>query len=221
MNLTDIITEAASDFRDTNHDVVSTDQWCNYVNKAMRTIAGRTPFWPWNESATSTITLAANQRSADLPTDSYAVDWAYNEHDAIPLYPESDRGGQWHGGRQISTSTGSPRSYKVRGIATLGTTTHGCIDFYPLPDGAYTITIEAVRYAIRLDTVTNCIPPFPTIFHTLLVDGAVALAYLDDNNLQQYQARWAAFLVSVKELEVALMQARQETNVGIPDTFWM
>jgi hypothetical protein len=224
VNLCQLVTQAGSRFRDTAFNVVSTDQWCDYINTAMRTIQGRTPQWPWLESAKASISLVAGQASADLPNNTYTVNWVYNVTTNAPMYNDAGRGAQWHSARQLIDTTGNPMTYKVRGAPGTGeasTANHGCIDFFPLPDGSYTIKLEGQTYNPKLDAAVNCIPPFPDIFHDLVVEGALSLAYLDDDNMQQHKAHEDLFRQGIAELEWAMLAARNETNQPVRDTFFL
>jgi hypothetical protein len=225
VNLCQLVTEAERRFRDTAGSVIDGEGWCHYINTAMRELQGLTPFWPWLEAAPTTISLVAGQTSADLPTNTYTVNWAYNVTLNAPMYPDEGRGSQWHGARQLIDTTGNPRTYKVRGAPGTGeaatSTGHGCIDFYPIPDASYTVKIEGMSYNPRLDATVNCIPPFPEIFHDVLVEGAMSLAYLDDDNMQQHKAHQDLFVQGIQELQWAMLNARNETNAPIRDTFFL
>ena len=225
MNLLQIQTKAAARWHDPSYNVVTQQQWVDYINEAMRLIQAETPFWPWLESAPQSITITPDSRSYDLPTDSYTVNWAYNITCDTKMYPDEGRGSQWHASRQQIDTTGIPTTYKVRGAPGTGegaaTGNHGCIDFYPTPDSTYVIDVEVVQYNPILDCTTNCIPPFPTVFHSMLIDGALAFAALDDDDLPGYQAKLAAFCSEIHSLEWSMSAARNETNAPIRDTFWL
>lgn len=225
MNLCTLVTKSASRWHDPNFNVITTDQWCDYLNEAMGILSQETPFWPWHESAPQAINITPSQGSYDLPTDSYTVNWAYNVTCDTKMYPDEGRGSQWHASRQQIDTTGIPTTYKVRGAPGTGegatTGGHGCIDFYPLPDSNYCIDVEVVAFNPQLDAVTNCIPPFPTTFHHILIDGALALASQDDDDLAGYAARMVLFCNGIRNLEWNLLHARNETNAPVRDTFWL
>ena len=220
LNLCQIVTKAAGRWHDPSFNVVSTDQWCDYINESMRLVQAETPFWPWLESSPQSISLVAGQRGYDLPTDSYTVNWAYNITCDTKMYPDEGRGSQWHASRQQIDTTGIPTTYKVRGYPG-SNGTHGCIDFYPAPDTSYTVDVEVMQYNPVLDAATNCIPPFPAVFHSILVDGALAFASQDDDDLPGYQVRLQAFCAELKSLSFAMLAARNETYAPIRDTFWL
>lgn len=214
-----MITECKSRFRDTSGDVIDSTAWMSYLNQAFRRVNERTPLWPWLEAAESTLSFVANQRSADLPAGAFGVNWVYNFTNDVPMYPDQPRGNQWMGNRQLRSTVGPPTTYKVRGNAGAAKDM-GCLDVYPLPDASYSLRIEAIKFPAVLDCTTNCIAPFPTIFHTILVDGALALAYLDDGNTTQYETRMGAFNAAVTNMMIDLLQHRTQQNVVIADTFF-
>ncbi len=63
-------------------------------------------------------------------------------------------------------------------------------------------------------------PVWPTQFHDLLVEGALAYAYLDTGSTEQYTAHLAAFDAGVTQMMNQLLFARTETNVPIRDVMW-
>ena len=63
-------------------------------------------------------------------------------------------------------------------------------------------------------------PVYPQSFHEDLLDGMLALAYLDDGSTEQYTAHWAAFTAAVKQMEMHVLSFRTETYVPIRDVFW-
>lgn len=219
MNVNELVDECESQFRDTANAVYTATEWLAFLNRAYRKVQQATSLWPWMEAAESSISLVANQKSADMPAGSYGLNWVYNSTNDVPLYQLDGRGRQWKNGKQLRSTTGQPRTYQLRGSG--GTLKdYGCLDFYPTSDGSYTIKISAVTYPVRLDATVNCIPPFPAVYHTLLTEGAVALAYLDDGNADQYRTRWEMFNEGIKDMRDGLLQYRGESNVGIIDTFF-
>lgn len=226
LNLCQIVTKAAGRWHDPGYNVILQDTWCDYINEAMRVIQQETPFWPWNESSRQAINIsAAGGYVYDMPGDSYTINWAYNVTCDTKMYPDEGRGSQWHASRQQIDTTGIPTTYKVRGAPGTGEAgagaSHGCVEFYPAPDSSYCIDVEVTMYNPVLDATVNCIPPFPSIFHSILVDGALAFASQDDDDIPGYNVRMASFCSSIKGLEWNMLAARNETNAPIRDSFWL
>ena len=63
-------------------------------------------------------------------------------------------------------------------------------------------------------------PIYPTVYHEDLIEGMLALAYLDDGTTAQYQAYWVMFQARIKQMLGDVLLSRTETNVPIRDTFW-
>jgi hypothetical protein len=63
-------------------------------------------------------------------------------------------------------------------------------------------------------------PVFPSQYHDILIDGALAQAYLDDGNPGQGDKYQLLFQQGINGLLTQLAQSRTETNSIIRDTFW-
>jgi hypothetical protein len=63
-------------------------------------------------------------------------------------------------------------------------------------------------------------PVFPSQYHDLLIDGALAQAYLDDGNPGQGDKYQALFQAACTAMLNQLGQSRTETNSVIRDSFW-
>lgn len=63
-------------------------------------------------------------------------------------------------------------------------------------------------------------PVFPEGYHDILIDGALAAAYLDDGNKGQHDAYEARFQTRLTAMANSILQSRTETNQYIRDTFW-
>lgn len=63
-------------------------------------------------------------------------------------------------------------------------------------------------------------PTFPSAYHDILIDGALAMAYLDDGNPGQGDRYQQLFMEGIKSMLGQLGQSRTETNSIIRDTFW-
>lgn len=63
-------------------------------------------------------------------------------------------------------------------------------------------------------------PVYPATYHSDLLDGMLALAYLDDGSQPVYTAYWKRFQGSIDQMKTDMLFARSETNPPIRDTFW-
>jgi hypothetical protein len=63
-------------------------------------------------------------------------------------------------------------------------------------------------------------PVWPSQYHDILIDGAMAQAYLDDGNPGQGDKYQTLFQAGITGMLTQLGQSRTETNSVIRDTFW-
>lgn len=63
-------------------------------------------------------------------------------------------------------------------------------------------------------------PVYPDVYHLDILDGMLALAYLDDGNKPVHDTYWDKFQASVGKMKTDMLFARSETNPPIRDTFW-
>ena len=63
-------------------------------------------------------------------------------------------------------------------------------------------------------------PVYPSIYHSDLLDGMLALAYLDEGNDKMYGLLWPKFEASITQMRADMLLYRSETNPPIRDTFW-
>lgn len=79
----------------------------------------------------------------------------------------------------------------------------------------------AKRVAVTYRTSSSSAEPvFPEAYHDILIEAALAAAYLDDGNPGQaevYEKRYARKLQGMKD---AVLIGRTEANMPIRDTFW-
>jgi hypothetical protein len=282
----------AARFRDSGNNVITTQEWLNYLNEAYNKVNAFSPLWPWLETSEQTITVpdsgvvgAVNNRSATLPTDVLAVNWAYDVTDDYRLIDQMGRGDFFHQDH-LRSEIGQPVTYRVR---------NNKIELNPTPLVATTVVCECVLMPTALAvstynnadvaggvagnitvngvligdeliavmgikdsdqsrtdftsqftiTATNTInnsggsattgyhlavvyrsvsssnsPVFPSAWHDILIDDALAQAYLDDGNPGQAKGYADTFASKLKLMRDSLLMARTETNQPIRDTFW-
>lgn len=63
-------------------------------------------------------------------------------------------------------------------------------------------------------------PIFPSAFHDVLIEGALAAAYLDDGNFRAHDKCESRFSDRIKSMLASVQLSRTETNQPIRDTFW-
>jgi hypothetical protein len=200
--------KAASRFRDAGNDVISTEQWCNYINDAYDEVNQASPFWPWMETRNQSVSVTAGARTGNLPADVVTVNSVFNSTDDVAMHPNDGKGAQFRGGGS-ATETGPPRSYRLSGST---------IEVYPLPLVTTTLILEVVVSPTRM--IDGGAPAYPTAYHHDLVTGALALAYLDDGNQEMYNIHWANFQSKIEKMKNTILAARSEQYPVIRDSFW-
>src|SRR5579871_959 len=172
MQFSAIRTQAAFRFRDVSFQVVTDSNWKDYVNDAYQMALSATQFFPWNETS-SLLTVPANTRGVSLPTDVWHVQAAWDHDNQFPLVALEGRQ-QVYMEYPQQTEVGQAMHYHVF---------NNQFNVYPMPQ---IDTEYKLEYSQRpADMVNDAdVPVFPPQYHRMLVDGAVALAYTDDGNLQ-------------------------------------
>lgn len=63
-------------------------------------------------------------------------------------------------------------------------------------------------------------PVYPVVYHSDLLDGMLALAYMDEGNDKMYGLLWPKWEASITQMRADMLLFRSETNPPIRDTFW-
>lgn len=196
-------------WRDTSNDVVLDADWVRYLDTALRHVNGSSPLWPWLETESdATVTVAAGTRSGSLPADVVQVNSVYNDTDDYPLKPYQGRSG--HFVAQTNDSTDTPQFYRLRGSK---------LEVFPKPAIDTTLFVEVLTWPGSFASAATE-PPFPETFHYILVEGAMALSYLDDGNSEWYTVHWAVFEAQIEQMKDALLNFRAESYPRVRDNFW-
>lgn len=200
--------QAAARWRDANNDVIGDTQWGEYINQAYQHANTSSPLWPWLETSEQTVTVTPPSRAGTLPTDVLQVNWLYDTTNNYRMIPQEGRGDQWRNAN-LRTDTGSPVTYRMRAST---------FEVFPAPTAVTTYVAECVVMPARL--AGSDLPVWPSHFHELLLDGALALAFLDDGNTEFHAANWGKFEQSVKNMLATILLFRDETNTPIRDVWW-
>jgi hypothetical protein len=201
-------TRCAERFKDPSNNVVTAAQWLSYINEAYSQTNAYSPLWPWLETAEQTISFTATNRSAALPADVLQVNWAYDTTDDYRLIDQMGHGDFFHQDH-LRSESGQPVTYRVRGAN---------MELNPTPSVNTTVVAECVLLPVALaggDT-----PALPTSFQSLLIDGALSSAYLDDGNPTIANAYEQRFQNRIKQMANSILVGRTESNQPIRDTFW-
>lgn len=205
---TNLGVRAAERFRDSGNAIVLAAQWLSYCNEAYNQLNAFTPLWPWLETSEQTLSFTANNRSAALPTDVLAVNWAYDTTDDYRLIDQMGRGDFFHQDH-LRSEVGQPVTYRVVGAN---------MELNPTPSVATTVKAECVLQPAAL--VGGSSPVFPSAFHDVLIDGMLSIAYLDDDDSKRADDYEKRFRTKIAAMRDSILMNRTETNQYIRDTFW-
>jgi hypothetical protein len=196
-------------FRDPDQDVVDNTAWLDYLNDAYHDVIGASPWWPFTENQSAILSVTAAATGVDLPTDTWRVDGIYNVTDDYPLLPIDGNAAMWiaFSGPGTAAQTGNPTHYRIRANRIL---------VYPNPTAATTLHVE---YRTRPADLTSGEPIFPEQYHGILLEGALARAYIDDGNRDQAAVHEAKFQELLGGMKDDLLASRGETYPQIHDAW--
>lgn len=203
-----LVAECERRFRDESNGVYDADDWSEYLQTAAMQVNQASPLWPWMEGENASFTVTTSG-VATLPSDTIAVISVYDVTNEADLQ-------QLHGVRArhtyFTTDEGDPEAYRVKGTQ---------LQVFPLPTASITLRVQYVAGAALLATNTDE-PPFPEVFHRILVDGALAAAHDDDDNSNQSDRHFAAFQRGIENLKQAVLPYRGGGEYPvIQDDYWM
>lgn len=205
---TQIRTRCAVRFSDASNQIISDATWKDYVNQRYRMVDAASPFWPWKETRTTSATITAGSRTVAIPTG-FTVMSVFNytaTNKMEPLESGTEALRLW----PDQTERGTPLNYRVF---------NDDIEVYPLPDVDTTLYVEYLASVTALSADGDT-PVFPSQFHDMLTEGALADAYLDDGNVEQYRIHEGLFQGMLKDLMVSLLDSRNERYTEIVDNYY-
>jgi len=201
----------ASRFRDTLNVIYTADEWGEYLNEVYSLTMTQDPGLTYMENL-SAVNFAAGDALATLPADTYQVNNAWNVTDGYALRPITNRAEflEFYQPDAPSGSLGTPEFYRL--VAN-------SIELYPAPAVATEVRLEYIARQIALVSSGDS-PIFPTQFHGLLVEGALARAYADDGNPEEAARHEQQFRQQLSELVTFLQRVKAGQNFEIPDSFF-
>lgn len=161
MNLNDMMEEMS----DHGFTDLQATRLTGLINDAYYDVCSREP-WPFLEAQVSNITTTAGSADITEPSDFGQVQSIVIDSQGIALVPK-----RWEWINQnytgALTSTGVPLYYYFVGDQ---------IKLYPVPDAAYTLTLQYLRYPTPLSAGLDT-PILPTRHHRIILLGALVSAY--------------------------------------------
>lgn len=212
MNTADLIARCKQRYKDLAGRIITDDEWLLYLNEAYEEVIAAHPDWPWLHM-TDQQTLAPG--ASEIPLDGYTtrVLSVYNRTDGIHMRPLPDTTGL-HLDYYTPDSTGAPEAYRyLQGPAADGSGRDPKIVVFPTPDKPTVFDIET--YGDMLVTA----PLMPPAAHTILVHGALAKAYEDDDEFVRSDRHRGLFLGMLHNLIVLAGVPSTEGYPGVLDSF--
>lgn len=212
MQFSAIRTRCAVRFKDPANVIITDATWKDYVNHRYHEALGHSGLLraPWNEAVTTSLSVTAETRSATLPVDAWHVNSVYNSTALVKMEPLEGIAEHLRYWPDL-TEDGTPVTYRIR---------NNTIEVYPLPSVTTALRVEYVAQLAVLSADAD-LPVFPQNFHgRLLVDGALADAYLDDGNQKQYDTHEAIFQAAIKDLVMWAGETQTERYPEVTDNFY-
>lgn len=202
-------TRCATRFRDPSNAIVDATGWGNYINDAKAEVDAASERWPWLETRATNVTLSAGTATVAIPGSGWYVLSILDSTNDQPLKPL----GQWTTSDGMfpteGETTGPPQYYRMLGSN---------IEVFPTPNAAVVLHVTYIGAPAELSAGGD-VPPFGSEFHRILVEGALAKAFLDDGNVDQYQAHSAVFQGLLVQMKSAYLRSRTEGFVALGDTW--
>lgn len=208
MDLTKLRGRCKSRFRDTGNAIYSDAEWDDYLREAQQDVYSASPWWPFMEARTESISVDATTTEAGviLPGNVIRVDSVYdvtNEYSYSPLY---GRTAHRYYFPQPLQQRGLPTNYRLRS---------GALEVYPLPSGTFQLSVDYhVTPQVMLSGTS--VPPWPEAHHPILIPGALYRAYEDDGNYQAAEQFRVRFEQGLDRLKDDLLAPRLEGYTLIP-----
>lgn len=205
MNRDALVARAETRFRDLSNDTYSPQEWADYVNDAYLDVVSASPHWPFLEIRDTSLVVAANTNTVNLPTDVWRITGVKNQTDLVAMHPIGGRS-EYIESYPDASQVGTPTFYRLRGRV---------LEVFPSAAKATTIHVDAFQPPAALGPTDE--PVFPSQYHRILVSGALAYAYDDDGNGQQGQIHRGRFEQGIARMSDDLLGLRVESYPTIID----
>lgn len=193
-------------FRDTGNAIYTASVWADYINDAYSDVLSASPWWPFLMARASNSVTSSGE--VTLPTDAWRVTAVYNDTDNYVLQPIDGNSDYRYYFPDADANLGNPTHYRLRA---------NVLEVYPRPAATITVVIDYTVAPAQLGASDE--PVFPEQYHRMLISGAMAYAYEDDDNMQQAQTHRAKFEQYLERMKDDLLVSRSERYHGIVDDF--
>lgn len=209
MQFSAIRTRCAVRFADASFAIITDATWKDYVNARYRAVSADSPYWPFLAQRSTSVSVTSETRSTILPTDAFRVQNVWDSTDKVKLEPLEGTAEHWRFWPD-NTEDGVPVNYRVR---------NNSLEVYPLPLVTTTFIVEYAAPPSALSADAD-LPAFPSQYHDILVEGALADAYADDGNLKQYELHESRFQMLLARMRADLLETQTERYYQITDNFF-
>lgn len=210
MNLEAMASYCKKRYRDPTNVVVAASShstqtdWPQYINEAYFDTLAEAD-WPLEEQS-STVNVSANASTAALPTGAFKVLAVFDPAHDIALEPVDSYAARASLSLETDTVTGIPERFWVS-----GTTLH------VRPKASEAVAYTVWHRAAPAELSTGESPIIPAIYHrSAICSRALALAFHDDEKLDQSQAYDARFERAVANMRKELLGPRMGRYVQMP-----
>lgn len=205
MNGQALVDRAELRFGDTTNAVYSEVEWLAYVNDAYMDVITAAPSWPFMESRDTSLEVTSSG-STTLPDDVWRITAVYNATDGISLAPIPGQAEYRRYFPQPAEGLGMPLFYRLQGRT---------LEVYPFPAVTTALHLDVLVPPAEVTLVTE--PIFAEQWHRILVLGALAKAYEDDENPQQAAVFQGRFDRMLRDMQMDLLSPRTEGSHVIQD----
>lgn len=203
-----IADRCAKRFLDTGNRIVTAAEWAEYINDVYTEVAGTHPDWPFLESRNEALSVTAGTGTVTLPTDVWRVTAVYNATDDYALDQMHGRAEHFRRFPDPASNLGQPSVYRLRS---------NVLEVYPWPATTTTLHVDVVAPPAELGASSE--PVFPEQYHRMLIDGALAMAYGDQGELERGQAYRGRFERQLQNMLVDLLGPRGESYPVVLDVW--
>lgn len=193
-------------FRDSTNLIYSAAYWLNRINDAYMEVINASPFWPFLQTSPTNLSYSAQAANVALPADTLRVDAVFNATDNYPLTVLDGDAEAWATFPSLTTDFGMPLFYRVYA---------GAIELYPRPSATTSLRLMTALAPVELTGAAE--PIFPESWHRLLVLGALAKGYEDDDNPGPASNYRAQFDRGIEQMKDALLVPQAETYAPLID----
>jgi len=214
--VTALSVRCAARFHDTANSIVSQAEWVNLLNDAYSWVHNQMGSSEWaHKQATATLSIGAAATSVALPVDAQRVLVVWNDTDKVLMGPLKGNNVPRARFGDFVTTVGQPGFYRIYA---------NTLQVYPTPTATTSIIIDYLATPSTLSlaggggTVTT--PAFPAEYHQILVEYALFLAYVDDDNADVAGGHLQVAQGLLTQMQAALMVGQEDTYPQIVDQWY-